>query len=115
MTSRFRPEPAWRLLDGLVALGPRYDERSRRSSFELVRADVAAWGASRVREDEFRTADGTRGWNLLAEYDGQVRWAGTLPNLKEWLAEYSLDQLWLMGELGGRPRVPSGAPSSRHS
>ena len=29
-------------------------------------------------------------------------WADSL-DLHEWLKEYTLDQLWLMGTLGGRP------------
>ena len=29
-------------------------------------------------------------------------WADAL-DLKEWLQEYTLDQLWLMGTMGGRP------------
>jgi predicted ATPase len=32
----------------------------------------------------------------------QFTWADTL-NLGDWLAKYTLDELWLMGELGGRP------------
>jgi predicted ATPase len=36
--------------------------------------------------------------------DGQTRltWADSL-NLDKWLAEYTLSELWLMGNLGGRP------------
>ena len=42
---------------------------------------------------------------LLADTeDGVSRftWANEVENLGEWLKEYTLDRLWLMGELGGR-------------
>jgi hypothetical protein len=32
----------------------------------------------------------------------EMEWADSL-DLEEWLTEYSLDQLWSMGRLGGRP------------
>jgi len=32
----------------------------------------------------------------------QLTWADQLPNLSEWLEEYTLSELWLMGNLGGR-------------
>ena len=41
---------------------------------------------------------------LLDKEEGRTRftWADTL-DLKEWIEEYTLDQLWLMGHLGARP------------
>ncbi len=54
-------------------------------------SDLISW----LQPDEVLIAD---------KADGQTRftWADTL-NLQNWLAEYSLRDLWLMGHLGGRP------------
>ena len=41
---------------------------------------------------------------VLDKIDGRTRvtWAGSM-DLKEWLQEYTMRDLWLMGTLGGRP------------
>ena len=41
---------------------------------------------------------------VLDKVDGctSCTWADSL-NLDDWLREYTLDELWLMGTLGGRP------------
>lgn len=54
-------------------------------------SDLISW----LQPDEVLIAD---------KEDGQTRftWADTL-DLQNWLAEYSLRDLWLMGHLGGRP------------
>ncbi len=38
----------------------------------------------------------------LEEGEAKMRWADTL-NLDKWLEDYSLDQLWAMNVMGGRP------------
>jgi predicted ATPase len=40
--------------------------------------------------------------NMNEEGLAEMEWADSL-DLEEWLTEYSLDQLWSMGRLGGRP------------
>jgi predicted ATPase len=54
-------------------------------------SDLISW----LQPDEVLVAD---------KEDGQTRftWASAL-NLQNWLAEYTLRDLWLMGNLGGRP------------
>lgn len=66
-------------------------------------SDLIGW----LQPDEVLIAD---------KEDGQTRftWADTL-NLAEWLAEYTLRDLWLMGHLGGHlPAAQAGqAPARR--
>lgn len=39
--------------------------------------------------------------DLLDDSTGDLKWADTM-NLEQWLSEYTLDQVWSMGRLGGR-------------
>ena len=43
---------------------------------------------------------------LIAEKEEErttFHWGDTHPNIEEWLQDYTLADLWRMGELGGRP------------
>jgi predicted ATPase len=54
-------------------------------------ADLIRW----LQPDEILVLDKVEG-------ETQFTWADSL-DLSEWLQEYTLSELWLMGTLGGRP------------
>ncbi|MBI3271054.1 MAG: M28 family peptidase [Planctomycetes bacterium] len=113
----FDDNAAWKLLDKLVALGPRYEAGPRRAAFELIYADAAKWGAAKLERHDF-VDGGIDGMNLLAEFPGQRGDEGervvilghydTVPD-----SPGALDDATSIALLAGLGRAFAGRPLSR--